>query len=94
MDSGSAIFDLYAGSVIDVDSDLGRVVVVPDGAEPLGEGFAPVRTPFDEDGGWVISAWNPRGGGGLLLEQNRARNMELSRRLIAAGARVRDVVGW
>ena len=93
MDSGSAILDLYAGSVIDVASDLGRVVVVPDGVEPLGEGFVPVRSPFDEDGGWVITAWNPRSRGGLSLEQNRARNVELRGRLIAAGARVMDAVG-
>ena len=93
MDSGSAIFDLYAGSVIDVASDLGRVVVVPDGVEPLGEGFVPVRSPFDEDGGWVITARNPRSRGGLSLEQNRARNVELRGRLIAAGARVMDTVG-
>ena len=93
MESASATFDLYAGCVIDVASGLGRVVVVPDGVEPLGEGFVPVRSPFDEDGGWVITAWNPRSRGGLSQEQNRARNVELRRRLIAAGARVRGCAG-
>ncbi|MBC7443776.1 MAG: DUF3293 domain-containing protein [Ramlibacter sp.] len=93
MDSASALFDVYSSSVIEVASDLGRVVVVPNGAEPLGEGFVAVRSPFEEDGGYVITAWNPQSKGGLSLHQNRARNLELRRRLVAAGARVMDAVG-
>jgi|SRR5665647_673937 len=93
MGSVSAIFDFYESSVIEVAFDHGLVVVVPDDVEALGDGFVSVPSPFDGDGGWVITAWNPRSAGELSLEQNHARNVELRRLLVDAGAGVVDAAG-
>ena len=93
VDSASAIFDLYAKSVIEVFYGHGVVAVIPDGVEPIGDGFAAVPSPFGGDGGWVITAWNPRSAGGLSLEQNRGRNAELRRFLVEEGAEMLDAVG-
>src|SRR5665647_2350036 len=93
MNSESEIFDVYVSSVIEVAFAEGEVVLVPDGVEPLGDGFVQAPLPFGGDDGWVITAWNPRSAGELSLEQNRARNVELRRRLVEAGASVVDAVG-
>lgn len=95
MESASAIFDLYVSTVIEVVFADGAVALVPDCVEPLGDGFvlSPSPLPFGGDGGWVITAWNPRSAGELSLEQNRERNAELRHRLVEAGAWVADAVG-
>lgn len=93
MDREPSMFDLYASSVVEVALHHGDILVVPDGVEPLGDGFVSVPSPFRGDCGWVITAWNPRSTAELSLEQNRERNHELYRLLGEVGASVVDAVG-